>query len=1289
VPNTCEGAPDASCACIKVATDGDDVSAAASGGVLPFANVAPAIDYAAAHAVAPTKVCVAQGAACGSRASYPGPNGADLAMRNGISVYGDYESSGWSRCAERGTTLAPGTGSGVYFGPAVTSPTVLDRFVIARFPAETTAAVTLDGTHGAVVSNVDVGSAALGATTTYGIDAKNDADATLSRIIMTPTQLPDGTLWSPPNQVGIRAVASSITVTDSDLTLLATMYSGGHAESVTGLWLESVPSSAVIDTSLDIFSYVPAVGIHASNVPELALDGTSVGVRLYESGGTDFSAATFNQAPGLSWQDGALTVTAPYIANGLELLDSAEATLDLDVTITGGHVVRGIALLNSPGAELQVAASVRGGDFGAIDGIYVTGDARDTVLAGSLTATLINRGVTIDGCSDTSPVVRTNVSTYASAIVPGRVEGVSVSGACAPTISASASIHLCDEYGGCGYASSGMGPQVTLTAIHCRAPSRCTIDHSGASVVGGATPYGTNVASYGIACDSGACPTITNTSASALSEVLYQGSARYEGGGIIAPGAELIARNVVSAGCTGRAGVGLAASTGRIENNVITGPTCGANRYDGVSRAVGLSVTGRASVHSNTIDAGGATDCLPPLCTGYGWQGCDGTGVSDGIGAEYTNNIVVSTRCTQRSAFWMPAPPTQLGPILRHNALSMGSYEPFSVAYVRYGNGSPPVTSPLQLMSLTGVSGTVFDPPLLDAAHRLQEGSPCIDSGSPLGAPPTDREGDPRDESPDIGADEWTGAPSACRGIDCSEHGVCRNGACVCDPTYLGEHCEAQNQCAIDNGGCDPLTTCTGTATEHVCGPCPAGYTGDGATGCTDIDECATEQDDCVGLLSCVNQPGSFTCVCPPGYRQFGGSCDDIDECQTNNGDCDPLTVCTNVPGSRTCGACPSGFAGSGEAGCTDIDECSTNNGGCSSPALCEKLPGTSTCVCPPGYTGTPETGCVNTNECASDHGGCDPLTTCTDTPGGRTCGACPAGYYGTGEMGCSATCPCEHGGVCTVPEGEYTCACPPTFAGSRCEIAFVSVATGSTHACGVRSDGQIVCWGSDTDGSLSPPPGPFSAVAAGLVHTCGVHADTGAIECWGRTTRAPPSGAFTALAAAWNYNVAIAADGTLAVWVSLGTGSMAAPPAGTFKQVAGSVSRFCAIGTDDLVRCFGESDGGMPFGGPAISVGDGYGTCAVMADGSITCLGNGWGITPLPPDGAFKAVSVGSAGACAIASDDTLVCFGGDGTITTAPTGTFKSVSVSATYACAIATDERLTCWGTDPGFGVLTPPY
>ena len=137
--------------------------------------------------------------------------------------------------------------------------------------------------------------------------------------------------------------------------------------------------------------------------------------------------------------------------------------------------------------------------------------------------------------------------------------------------------------------------------------------------------------------------------------------------------------------------------------------------------------------------------------------------------------------------------------------------------------------------------------------------------------------------------------------------------------------------CAIDNGGCDPLVQCSVVSDAVTCGACPSGYTGNGDTGCVDIDECATDNGGCGDATynSCANNPGAAP------------TCADIDECATDNGGCGDATyyACTD-----NVGAPPS---------CADIDECATNNGACDPVAECDDNEGAApTCTCPAGYSG-------------------------------------------------------------------------------------------------------------------------------------------------------------------------------------------------------------------------------------------------------------------------------------------------------------------------------------------------
>ena len=204
----CDGAIDEDCAtCVRVSTTGDDAAATASCGAIPFATVQAAIDFADVHRSEVTRVCVAAGAACGGTATFAGPAGADLTMRNGISVLANYEWTSWTRCSSSTTRLAPQTGRGVVFPPAVAERTVLDGFAIDRFLAETSAGVTVDGARGVLLSNLSVvGGPPV--TTSYGVNVVNGGDALLFRNrIETATAFEQG--------IALRAVGSRVVVQDS------------------------------------------------------------------------------------------------------------------------------------------------------------------------------------------------------------------------------------------------------------------------------------------------------------------------------------------------------------------------------------------------------------------------------------------------------------------------------------------------------------------------------------------------------------------------------------------------------------------------------------------------------------------------------------------------------------------------------------------------------------------------------------------------------------------------------------------------------------------------------------------------------------------------------------------------------------------------------------------------------------------------------------------------------------------------------------------------------------------
>ena len=61
----------------------------------------------------------------------------------------------------------------------------------------------------------------------------------------------------------------------------------------------------------------------------------------------------------------------------------------------------------------------------------------------------------------------------------------------------------------------------------------------------------------------------------------------------------------------------------------------------------------------------------------------------------------------------------------------------------------------------------------------------------------------------------------------------------------------------------------------------------------------------------------------------------------------------------------------------------------------------------------------------------------------------------------------------------------------------FQQVSVGRLHACGLNTDGEVVCWGDQGYRATAPPAGPFQQISAGWGHNCGVRTD-GRVVCWG-----------------------------------------------------------------------------------------------------------------------------------------------------------------------------------------------
>ncbi|XP_059925715.1 matrilin-4 isoform X3 [Gadus macrocephalus] len=153
------------------------------------------------------------------------------------------------------------------------------------------------------------------------------------------------------------------------------------------------------------------------------------------------------------------------------------------------------------------------------------------------------------------------------------------------------------------------------------------------------------------------------------------------------------------------------------------------------------------------------------------------------------------------------------------------------------------------------------------------------------------------------------------------------------------------------------------------------------------LDMCVESDHGCEHI--CESSPGSYHCLCLPGYtlNTDGKTCSAIDLCAQGKHDCEQ--VCISSPGSFTCD-CNKGYTLNAEdkKTCTMIDYCSFGNHSCDHQ--CVSILNGYHCKCNLGYH-LHDDGkkCQHMDLCNSVEHGCD--FQCVSTPGSFYC-ICPEG---------------------------------------------------------------------------------------------------------------------------------------------------------------------------------------------------------------------------------------------------------------------------------------------------------
>lgn len=473
----------------------------------------------------------------------------------------------------------------------------------------------------------------------------------------------------------------------------------------------------------------------------------------------------------------------------------------------------------------------------------------------------------------------------------------------------------------------------------------------------------------------------------------------------------------------------------------------------------------------------------------------------------------------------------------------------------------------------------------------------------------------------------------------------CESGTAVCPGRMqrpAGAHCGEGSVCS-EFGTCDPCVA----GTECLVGGCVPGRTActlgyedcypTGEPALPAGTECGTGYE-CLANGSCVPSPGTIPCNIGCDHGSYHYSTSGM-ECVLDGSDADPGTYCD-----------------SGSV-CDADGECVACSAGRSCVVGCNL--GSTSCYAGPSCDVSPSLYAAAGTSCGSGRV-CD---------GAGTCDLCSAGAVCEPEFECQVRLTdCSRGAACVLAYNKVlgtACSLGQCNGLGACvtPLDALSVLNSDSHACAIRTDRSLTCWGGNFSGELGIGDGSFpfttkynvpgvsnvAEIAIADQRTC-VRTLAGDLFCWGR-----------------NFTGEIG-DGTTTPSSTPVHVTLPLPA----TSIAANQGNTCAVLNNGTVRCWG------------------IGYAGVIGNGSTADV-----LTPTAVTGLSDATKVVLAQemACALRSGQNVSCWGSGGVGNGSPSSTTPvlvsglsqvvalSSSPDSRTACAIRNDGHLLCWGGDFG--------
>ena len=206
-----------------------------------------------------------------------------------------------------------------------------------------------------------------------------------------------------------------------------------------------------------------------------------------------------------------------------------------------------------------------------------------------------------------------------------------------------------------------------------------------------------------------------------------------------------------------------------------------------------------------------------------------------------------------------------------------------------------------------------------------------------------------------------------------------------------------------------------------------------------------------------------------------------------------------------------------------------------------------------------------------------------------------------------------SNGGACAITSGSVSCFGPTTNAASPTLTDAVDVTVAYEHACALRSNGQLACWGNNRYGQYPAPEllSDVVEISAGGYATCARHSDN-SITCIGTLygQALVPASLAASQISTGVFNVCATTTSARAVcWGNKASINAVPPDLENVAQVSTGLLFACARLTSGTVRCWGDTPNAataVPSGLVATQISSGfYHTCALRGTGALVCWGS------------------------------------------------------------------------------------